>query len=117
MGYRDSPRRFEDDGRVLYLDVHGCRVSDALALVRRAAQEACWRGRAQVVVVTGHSTSDDPSAPTIKNQVQRALSSGAWDAWVSAGTWSLDGGVCTLWTVIGRPENPRRVRVQDLLTG
>lgn len=50
--------RLSDDGHTVTLDLHGARVEEALALVRRTAALAARRGRATLRVVHGQSTSD-----------------------------------------------------------
>lgn len=49
--------RLLDDGQVVTLDLHGARREEALRLVTRLVPLAARRGRAQVKVIHGHSTS------------------------------------------------------------
>ncbi len=52
--------RLTDDGRCVVLDLHGVRVAEARALVLRVVAEAARRGRAQVRLIHGSSTTPSP---------------------------------------------------------
>ncbi len=46
-----------DDGRRITLDLHGATVDEAERLIRRTARLAAERGRSQLTVVHGTSSS------------------------------------------------------------
>lgn len=108
------PRRFDDNGTDLHLDVHGCSVDNALGIIRRAVKAAFGAGRARVVVIHGASTSES-GVRTIKSELERLVEEGAFSERVSGARWSPDGGQCTLWLKVGRPADPRRLRVNDVV--
>lgn len=60
--------RLDDDGQTVTLDLHGATVDEALRLAERTVQRAAARGRAQVRLIHGHSTSRrDYANRTIKH--------------------------------------------------
>ena len=109
------PRRFDDDGTDVTLDVHGLSVDEALGLVDRTLQEAHRRGRARVVVIHGSSSADVGGRRTIKTELERQLADGAYATWVSGPRWSGDGGQCTLWLQLGPPRNLSKIRADDVV--
>lgn len=109
------PRSFKDDGESLVLDVHGCTVPDALALIRRALEEGARRGRARLEVVHGYSTTRSAHDGTIKNALSDAVGRGDFERWVADARWDDSGGHCTLWFRIGLGAAPGRVTVHDLV--
>lgn len=110
------PKRFTDDGTGVEVDVHGCFVADALDTIRNVVALAHKRGRQNVSVIHGVSSSArSRSAVTIKGELERLVEEGMLDRWVSGARWSSDGGRCTLWIRIGEPEDERRIVVADIL--
>ena len=109
------PRRFQDDGTSVTVDLHGCTVPDAMQILRRTLQKAADAGRAKVVAIHGTSTTDQPDAPTIKAALARALDAGSLDEWVTGAQWSGLGGECTLWLPIGTPSRPARINVREVV--
>lgn len=110
---RSTPRRFTDTGSEVTVDLHGCSVRDALFIARRTVQEACWRGRSRVILVTGASARSD--GPTIRSEVARAVERGAWDEWISGSTEDGFGGRRTVWIRLTGANNTQRIRMKDVL--
>lgn len=108
------PRRFEDDGTDLTVDVHGCSISDAVYIVRRSVQEAYRRGRSRVIVIHGLSESTEGRS-TIKTELERRLASGEFEQWTAGSTQDHVGGRTTLWTTIGGGSNPARIKPGDVV--
>ncbi len=108
------PRRFEDDGTNVTVDVHGCSVADAIHIVRRSVQEAHRRGRARVVVIHGMS-SQSGAVGTIKSDLERRIANGEFEMWVSGSTQDNVGGRTTLWTPIGGTRNPTLIKAADVV--
>ncbi|GEM_PF-1336456 len=108
----NCPRHFLDDGREVTVDVHGCTVANALFVIRRTVQEACWRGRTRVIVIHGRSREDRER--TIRGELMRALDRGDFAEWVTAYTQGAAGGQSTLYMPIGNARQDRRIRLQDV---
>ena len=108
------PKRFEDDGTNVTVDVHGCSVSDAAYIVRRSVQEASRRGRARVIVIHGMST-ESGTERTIKSDLERRLASGEFEAWISGSTQDHVGGRTTLWITIGGGRNSSLIKMSDVV--
>lgn len=108
------PRRFEDNGTDVLIDVHGCTIADAIYIIRRSVQEASRRGRGRVVVIHGLSADSDAER-TIKTDLEKRLSGGEFDPWISGSTQDSIGGRTTLWTKIGGGRNPARIKVNDVV--
>lgn len=109
--------KLDDTGQRLSLDLHGMRVDDAMRMVRRTVQMAHQRGRAQVDVITGASTTrTDPHADTIKNRLTTLLQSGQMDHWIAYHRWSADGGQCQLVLPITRltQRGGKRITLRDV---
>ncbi|ACY48255.1 Smr/MutS family protein [Rhodothermus marinus] len=71
--------RLTDDGRCVVLDLHGVRLAEARPLVLRVVAEAARRGRAQVRLIHGSSTTEPQGArPTIKRMLHEMLETGAF---------------------------------------
>lgn len=110
------PRRFEDDGSVVTLDVHGCSVDDALYMIRRSLQEAYRRGRKKVEIIHGVSTSvGDRDGRTIKNEVEKRLAAGEFADWTSGYVQDGSGGRTSLWIRLGSPSNRQRIAVSHIV--
>lgn len=77
--------RLTDDGRTVALDLHGCRVDDALGMAQAALRLAAARGRLRLDLIHGGSTTgrgartiktalhdwiDGPDAPRAVRDVQ-----------------------------------------------
>lgn len=108
------PKRFEDDGTNVTVDVHGCSVADALYIVRRSVQEAFRRGRARVIVIHGLSTTSRAER-TIKSELERRLANAEFDAWINGSTQDNVGGRTTLWISIGGPRNSSPIKVHHVV--
>lgn len=65
-----------DDGSVVTLDLHGATVDEAVRLARSAVDAAARRGRSQVKLIHGASTSD-AGRRTIKHALRDLLDQGA----------------------------------------
>ncbi len=112
------PKRFEDDGTDVTIDLHGCSVEDAVYAIRRTVQEAHGRGRARVVVIHGKSGAQEGSSKrTIKGELERLIADGDLGAWLSGTIGDGAGGRTTLWLTIGPPRNPSRIKVRDVVRG
>lgn len=110
------PRRFDDDGTNVTVDLHGCGVDDAVYIVRRTVQEASRRGRGRVVVIHGKSERDEGSGRrTIKSELDRMLDTGALSTWSSGYTRDSAGGRTTIWMPIGTNPNPARIKMTDVV--
>ncbi len=108
------PKRFDDDGTNVTVDVHGCSIADAFYIVRRSVQEAFRRGRARVVVIHGLSAGSG-SERTIKKDLERRLANAEFDAWISGSTQDHVGGRTTLWIIIGGTRNSSPINVNDVV--
>ena len=96
-----------DDGRAVTLDLHGARVDEALALVRRTASLAAGRGRATLRVVHGASTSHGDRR-TIRAALYALLDDGALDGTVTAAV-RFDGAVLLSLATARRDPTPLRL--------
>lgn len=108
------PRRFDDTGTDITVDVHGCSIADAIYIVTRCAQEAYRRGRSRVVVIHGAS-AESGAERTIKSELERRLDDGSFEAWVSGQTQDGAGGRTTLWIIIGGQRKPGKIQVSDVV--
>lgn len=105
--------QLHDDGRHVTLDLHGATVDEALRLARRAVAAAGRRGRAQLRIVHGSSTSQsDAYARTIKHALHDALDRGELGPGLTS---SLRGeGALTLGLDLAAAPDPRRLHLRDL---
>ena len=101
----NCPKHFADDGSEVTVDVHGCTVDNALYVIRRTVQEACWRGRTRVVVIHGRG----------RGELMRGLERGDFTEWVTSYTQAAAGGQSTLYMPIGNVREARRIRQQDVV--
>ena len=108
------PRRFDDDGTDVTVDVHGCCIADALHIVRRSVQEAYRRGRSRVIVIHGLSERAGGER-TIKTELERRLHSGEFASWTSGFTQDHVGGRTTIWTTIGGGSSAARITTRDVV--
>jgi len=110
------PKRFEDDGTDVTVDLHGCSVLDAVHIIRRTVQEANRRGRARVVVIHGKSgDGEGASKRTIKNELSRMLEKDDVGSMISGSTQDAAGGQTTLWMTIGPKPIRSQIRVRDVV--
>ncbi|MEX2400916.1 MAG: Smr/MutS family protein [Rhodothermales bacterium] len=109
------PKRFEDDGGTVTVDLHGSTVRDALYIARRCVQEGYRQGRSKVDVIHGASTSGRESRRTIKTALLDQLERGAFADWSSGHTTDASGGRTTVWLNIGPNADPARIRVNDVV--
>lgn len=73
-----------DDGQCVVLDLHGTRVEEARQLTLCVVAEAARRGRSQVRVIHGSSTTDPYSnRKTIKQMLHEMLKTGAFAPYVT----------------------------------
>jgi DNA-nicking Smr family endonuclease len=105
--------RLTDDGRTVTLDLHGVRVDEALALVRRTAALAARRGRTSLRVVHGASTSDPLARNlTIRHALHDALDGGALAAAVVDAV-RFEGVAVLALAAAPRPD-PARLHLRDV---
>lgn len=109
----EYPKRFEDDGDEVVVDLHGCSVDAALYIIRRTVQEASRRGRSRVVAIHGRSRSG--RSRTIRGELKRGLEFGEYDEWVSRTIEGAAGGQTVLYMPIGLKKIPDRIRQQDVM--
>lgn len=110
------PKRFDDDGTDVTVDLHGCSVPDAVHIIRRTVQEASVRGRARVVVIHGKSGSGESQTKrTIKEELERMIEGGELASWISGLTQDTAGGRTTLWMPIGPKRNAKSINVRDVV--
>ncbi len=110
------PRRFQDDGTTVTVDLHGCTVRDGLYIARRCVQEAFRRGRSKVEVIHGSSTSrGSDHERTIKSRLMQELEAGGLSEWASGHVTDPAGGRTTIWIMFGANANPARMRAADVL--
>ena len=103
----------DDDGESVTLDLHGATVHEALVLTRDVLRVADRRGRAEVTLVHGHSTSDvQGHSRTIKNELRRLVERGDFDH-VVRGVRRDRGRLVLKLNLTGR-SNPKRLQLQDL---
>lgn len=112
------PKRFEDDGTDVTIDLHGCTVKEAVYAIRRTVQEAHRYGRARVVVIHGKSSGgESASKQTIKGELERMLDGGELSTWISGTMGDSAGGRSTLWIHIGPKRNAARIKLRDVVRG
>lgn len=76
--------RLDDDGRAVTLDLHGLTVDEALDLAVRTAREAARRGRSQLKLIHGSSTSRRRYRNrTIKHALRDLLDDGELDGLIT----------------------------------
>lgn len=83
-------------------------------MVRRCLEEGHRRGRFQLEVITGHSTTTAVDATSIKNALTTALEKGDLGKWVTGWFWSSDGGRCVIAQPFVGHTRPERIRLQDI---
>lgn len=105
--------RLDDDGTEVKLDLHGARVDEAIALAERTLALAAARGRSQVRLIHGSSTSAATHRNrTIKHALHQALDEGRWGRWVGS---ALRGDSQLLIALpLGSAADPRRLSLLDL---
>ena len=109
------PKDLRDDGSIVTVDVHGCTVQDALAIIRRSVQQAHRRGRSRLDVVHGFSTSDRFGYErSIKNEFRKRLDAGEYRAWVSGSYEDASGGRTSLALNLGSRPDPTRLKAGDV---
>ena len=102
--------RLADDGRTVELDLHHTRLREAKTLLRQTVRLAAARGRAQVRIVHGYSTTDGQTA-TIKQTVHTLLDDRAFPQVSSA---LRSDGSTLLALRFGRHHDPRRLTLRDV---
>lgn len=104
--------RLHDDGQTVTLDLHGARVDEALELTRRVLRLAARRGRHQVRLIHGASTSDVRYRNrTIRHALLDALDAGTLPHVTAA--WPAEGHLLLSLDVTARPD-PARLTGFDL---
>lgn len=104
-----------DDGRQVTLDLHGATVEEAVRLAEHTIQAAAARGRHQVKLIHGASTSYGDGR-TIKRALHAALDDRAGRgvlARYGTSAWRADGHVLVALDVTRTP-NPTRLRLADV---
>lgn len=109
------PKAFRDDGDMLFLDVHGNTIPDALALIRRAVERGGRAGRSRLEVVHGFSTTRSAYERTIKNAIVTSWESGEYEAWVADVRQDDVGGLTVFWFKIGQTKDAQRLTPQDIV--
>lgn len=105
--------QLHDDGRQVTLDLHGATVDEALRLARGAVSAACRRGRAQLRLVHGTSTSArDAYARTIKHALHDALDRGDLGPGITSALRG-EGALVVAFDLGTRPDR-RPLRLSDL---
>jgi DNA-nicking Smr family endonuclease len=112
------PKKFNDDGTTVTIDLHGCSIDDGLYIIRRTLQEAHHRGRSRVEVIHGSSTSDlHGYTRTLKNALRQGVDAGDYAEWISGHVESTDGGRTSLWLKLGSSPNSARISESDVVRG
>lgn len=105
--------RLNDDGQTVTLDLHGTRVAEAERLLLRATSLAAERGRRQLKVIHGASTSDTRYRNrTIRHALYDLLDDGALDRWVTDDV--RFEGTTLLSLSLGGGSDARRLTLPDL---
>ena len=97
-----------DDGQTVTLDLHGATIAEAERLATAAVRAASHRGRQQVKLIHGHSTSGGPRS--IRQALYNLLDAGTLpvvDAWRGTGHLLLSLPLATR-------SDPARLRMLDL---
>ncbi len=103
--------RLDDDGHTATLDLHGASVEEALALAERLVREAARRGRSNVKLVHGQSTSSRLyQNRTIKHDL---LDRGTLDD-VVVYAWRAEGHLLLALDVTASSD-PTPIRLRDIL--
>lgn len=84
-----SPK-LDDDGTAVTLDLHGATVDEAVDLSLRTVRLAADRGRMQVTLIHGTSTTRQGAYRTIKRALYDLLDDGAFRPHATEG-WRADG--------------------------
>jgi len=104
--------RVDDNGMTVTLDLHGCSVQEAVAMVYRVLDEATARGRSSVKVIHGSSTSNaNPSSRTIKHTLHEELDRGGF---ADATGVLRQPNHLTLSLDITAASDPRRIKSYDV---
>ncbi len=102
-----------DDGRSVTLDLHGATVAEAVRLARCTVQTAARRGRVQLKLIHGASTSDVRYRNrSIKHALYDLLDEKALAPHVRE-AWRFEGYLLLSLDVTGRSD-PARLRLRDL---
>lgn len=105
--------RLDDDLRTVTLDLHGATVAEAERLLRATLRVATVRGRTQLRVIHGASTSDpEGHHRTIRNRLHELLRRGLLPGVTSSVAME---GMTLLGLPLGRPTDRRRILLQDVL--
>ena len=106
--------RLVDDGHRPELDLHGCSVDEAMALVRALITKAVGHGRNSVRIIHGASTSGTAQTrPTIKRALHRLLDSGELQLHI-AGNWKESAYTIVALRHSSGPKHNRRLTLRDL---
>ena len=106
--------RLDDDGHTATLDLHGASVEEALALAERLVREAARRGRSNVKLVHGQSTSSRLyQNRTIKHGLHDLLDRGTLDD-VVVYAWRAEGHLLLALDVTASSD-PTPIRLRDIL--
>jgi DNA-nicking Smr family endonuclease len=102
--------RLTDDGQSVALDLHGCRVDEALDLARAALRMAAARGRRRLDLIHGGSTTDGHTR-TIKS----ALHDWADASGPSVQSVQASYGTLALHLDLAAPVDPARLTLRDVM--
>jgi hypothetical protein len=102
----------DDDGSTVTLDLHGATVDDALDLMWATLRLAEDRGRFQLKIIHGSSTTA-PGRRTIKSEVRSLLDGGPLSSRATNVIRSRNYVVLSLDVTTG--SDPTRIRLDDVM--
>jgi hypothetical protein len=102
--------QLDDDGRVVTLDLHGATVDEAIDLTYRTLRLAEERGRSQLKLIHGSSTTGDQHRRTIKSALHDLLDRGELGAHATNVIRSQDTLVLALDLTASTDGTPIRLR-------
>lgn len=101
--------RFEDNGEITTLDLHGVRVHEATTLILKATRLSWSYGRKTLKIIHGTSTSDpDYRNRTIKYTLYELIEEGELDDWIADELYS-DSFCVLILDSIGRINKRERI--------
>jgi sugar phosphate isomerase/epimerase len=107
-----EPRRFEDSGIEVTIDVHGSTVPAALELIDRAVELAHAAGRQKLIVIHGMGGTDPKSS--IRQALRESITNGEYDDIVADSVELAGGGRTDMALRYHGPPLARRLTTNDL---
>lgn len=104
--------QLDDDGDIVTLDLHGVTVDKALDLTYRTLRLAEDRGRSQLKLIHGSSTTTAGRGRTIKNALYDRLDRGPLEAHATDVLRSRD--ILTLVLDLTASSDPTRITLQEV---